>query len=690
MSNTPATESDSVRQRLREVALYGLAAQDDALLAEPWVAVEVINGAVIEHFLRHDCDCCAGVPAPVRFRPWRKRRSSPKIMKFVRFLERTGRVSTPGDLDDNLRILDEYIEQLRGDGYSDKTIRPYRSGCANLIVWLHLSRIRLRDLTPDLLGQFQKRQFICSIPGVFLGQRTHSPGIASVAEVRGFLKHLVEVDRIEPLERAPVAAALPECLEQFGTWLARNRDISAGSIHRYTSLIAAILPALGDDPDAYDARLIRRALFEHIEHRTRSHVRLLTTSMRMYLRFLVSEGRVAAALIAAVPTVPQWQLSTLPRYISTGDVERTIQSCGDDHAGVRDRAILLLLARLSELPRYISIDDVERVIGSCDTATPAGLRDRAMLLLLARLALRAGDVTNLRLGDVDWKNARLSVCGKSGREVALPLPQDVGDGLLDYIELTRPRLDEARVFLTVHAPHRPFASSAAIAQIVRRALGRAGVDNAHPRGASLMRHSAATPLCAPGHRWRLSAPSCDIARQTPRPFTQRSICPCFCRWRSRGSEMPDDHERASRALSRVQAASRLQAAQRGTHVARLGGPCHGPRRRIRQYRRDDRLGVRGDIARNHARQAIRCSLFRRLAARRGRASRDPSTGCCWPKDQAEVRPAFADARTDQSADGGCPVPTTGRFNHATYLPLHDRADGCCRSHYFVGDFSVYS
>ena len=37
MSNTPTTESDSVRQRLRDVALYGLAAQDDALLAEPWV-----------------------------------------------------------------------------------------------------------------------------------------------------------------------------------------------------------------------------------------------------------------------------------------------------------------------------------------------------------------------------------------------------------------------------------------------------------------------------------------------------------------------------------------------------------------------------------------------------------------------------------------------------------------------------
>ena len=137
-------------------------------LALNCIAVEAINGAVIEQYLQHDCECCASVPAPVRFRPWRKRRSSPKIVRFVRFLESTGRVPTPGDLHDNLRILDEYIERLRGDGYSGKTIRPYRSGCASLIVWLHLSRIRLRDLTPDLLGQFQDRQFICSIPGVFL------------------------------------------------------------------------------------------------------------------------------------------------------------------------------------------------------------------------------------------------------------------------------------------------------------------------------------------------------------------------------------------------------------------------------------------------------------------------------------------------------------------------------------------
>ena len=428
------------------------------------IAVEAIDGAVIEQYLQHDCECRAGVPAPVRFRPWRKRRSSPKIMGFVRFLERTGRVLTPGELNDNLRILDEYIERLRGDGYSDKTIGPYRSGCASLIVWLHLSRIRLGDLTPELLRQFQERQFICSIPGVFHGQRTHSPGPDSVAGVRGFLRHLVEIGRIEPLEPAAESASRPQCLERFAAWLERNRDLSAATVHRYTALIAAILPALGDDPHAYDAAQIRRALFEHIEHRSRSNARLLTTSMRMYLRFLVSEGRVAAALIAAVPTVPQWQLSTLPRYISSADVERTIQSCGDGLAGVRDRAVLLLLARL---------------------------------------ALRAGDIVDLRLIDIDWDRAVIHVSGKSRRETALPLPQDVGDALYTYITTVRPQtdepqLDKQKVFLGARAPHRPFRNPGIVTKIARRALDRANVVTFAGRGAHVFRHSQATALLRSG------------------------------------------------------------------------------------------------------------------------------------------------------------------------------------------------
>ncbi len=185
---------------------------------------------------------------------------------------------------------------------------------------------------------------------------------------------------------------------------------------------------------------------------------MLSISMRMYLRFLVSEGSVAAALVEVVPTVPQWRLSTLPRYIPAEDVERTIASCGDGFVGVRDRAILLLLARL---------------------------------------ALRAGDIAALRLGDIDWDRAEIRVPGKSRRHTALPLPQDAGDALYAYITTARPKVDEPQVFLCSRAPYRPFAKSAVTA-IARRALDRAGVATPATRGAHVFRHSQATNLLRSG------------------------------------------------------------------------------------------------------------------------------------------------------------------------------------------------
>ena len=170
----------------------------------------------------------------------------------------------------------------------------------------------------------------------------------------------------------------------FSVWLERNRGIRARTIRRYIGALTTILPALGGDPRTYDAALIRRVLLESIEHLGREAARDRVTAMRMYLRFLVSEGCVAPALVEAVPTVPRWRLSGLPRYIPADDVERAIASCGSD---------------------------------------PLGVRDRAILLLLARLALRAGDIVALRLGDIDWDRAEIRVSGKSGRRTALPLPQ---------------------------------------------------------------------------------------------------------------------------------------------------------------------------------------------------------------------------------------------------------------------------
>ncbi len=422
------------------------------------IELKAVDGTVIDRFLQHDCRCAAS-SAPVRLRRWRKCRTSPKLMTFIRFLERTGRVDTPGELDDNFRLLDAFLSDLRRDAYATATIKLYRHGCGGLLVWLHLSRLRLADLSPDVYARFRNRQFVCSIPGVFCGQKARSPETAYETEIDGFLKHLVAIGRIEPL--APGETEVTPCrrLRRYAAWLECNRGISPGTIRQHVRLIAEMLPRLGDDPAAYDATLIRRVLFEQMQPWSRAYAQRLTTAMRMYLRFLVSESCIATALIGAVPTVPMWRLSGLPRYIPAEDIERAIASCGND---------------------------------------PLSVRDRAILLLLARLALRAGDIVALRLGDIEWDKATIRVSGKSRQPAALPLPQDVGDALYAYIATVRPSVAEEEVFLCANAPCRPLTDSSTVSAVAERALDRAGVATHANRGAYVFRHSQATALLRTG------------------------------------------------------------------------------------------------------------------------------------------------------------------------------------------------
>lgn len=421
------------------------------------VELKKVDATIVYRFLRHDCHCGASC-ASVRIQRWRKRRRSPQVMRFVRFLEQSGRIETPGELEDNLSLLDAFLGGLRAGGYAAATIDRHRYASTALIVWLHLSRIRLCDLTSDVVARFRNRQFAPWIPGVFRGREAWLPDTYAT-ELRGFLRHLVAIGRIETSEPASIEPTWPVLLDRFAVWLESHRGIGPRTIRRHVRLIAGMMPELGDDPRAYDTALIRDVLHRNIQRRSRGYAPVLPTTMRMYLRFLASEARIEPGLVAAVPSVPQKQLSSLPHYIASDDVERVIATCGDN---------------------------------------ATGLRDRAILLLLARLALRAGDIAGLRLADVDWDRARIRVSGKSRREAILPLPQDAGDALHAYIATARPKADVDKVFLCTYPPWRGFASSTAVGSVARRALDRAGIKTYATRGAHVFRHSQATALLRSG------------------------------------------------------------------------------------------------------------------------------------------------------------------------------------------------
>jgi site-specific recombinase XerD len=128
------------------------------------------------------------------------------------------------------------------------------------------------------------------------------------------------------------------------------------------------------------------------------------------------------------------------------------------------------------------------------TLGPAAYRDRTILSLLAGLGLRAGEVATLELDDLDWHTGQLRIrAGKCRRERMLPLPQEVGAALAEYLQHGRPHHRERRVFFTLTNPAGTVQASA-VSAIVRRNLVRAGIPMGRLTGAHMLRHTAASRM----------------------------------------------------------------------------------------------------------------------------------------------------------------------------------------------------
>jgi integrase len=187
--------------------------------------------------------------------------------------------------------------------------------------------------------------------------------------------------------------------------------------------------------------------------------KLMVTAIRSFLRFLFQRGQIEIDLAEAVPTVADWRLSTIPKYLS--------------------------------------VEEIEGLLDACDQSTNIGRRNYAILVLLARLGLRAGEVVGLELDDIDWRTGEIVVRGKGLLHDRLPLLPEVGEAFAAYLRWDRPLVSTRRVFLRTQAPLRGFAGPSTVSTIVRRALERAGL-NPPLKGAHLLRHSLATEMLRSG------------------------------------------------------------------------------------------------------------------------------------------------------------------------------------------------
>lgn len=112
--------------------------------------------------------------------------------------------------------------------------------------------------------------------------------------------------------------------------------------------------------------------------------------------------------------------------------------------------------------------DIAKLLDTIDRDSTKGKRDYAIMLLGTVLGLRACDVVALKLTDIDWLRGEIRIVqSKTSNPVILPLTQDVGEALKDYILNARPSTADKEIFLRIRAPHTRLSAAATVGDIYR-------------------------------------------------------------------------------------------------------------------------------------------------------------------------------------------------------------------------------
>ena len=253
-------------------------------------------------------------------------------------------------------------------------------------------------------------------------------------------------------------------LEDFDDYLVRLKGLAPGTRKTYCFWVSRFLATFCGTA-APNWSLLRGSVLSTFVQNEASRLKrngrgAPGVALRALLRYLGFLGVIQDGLQGAIPQRPRWK-----------------------HVG---------------LPRYLPSADVDRVVAGALNGSARGLRNHAILLLLARTGLRAHEVAQLSLDDIDWIAGSICCRSKKSRtERTLPLAHDVGAALADYLRRGRPACSFRTIFLRVIPPFDPFTGSAAVCRIARRALTRFGILNT-PAAAHLFRHTAATRMLRGG------------------------------------------------------------------------------------------------------------------------------------------------------------------------------------------------
>lgn len=349
--------------------------------------------------------------------------------------------------------IGSFADSLGAMGYAADSIhRQVRIG-ACFSQWLGQGAVTPQGITPGHLTRYLRyRARRC---------RPCRGDLAALTHLMDFLRRegVIPAEEVAVRERT----AMDRCADAYEVYLREGRALATATIVNYVPFARDFLRHCFGAKPVEISCLSASDVLRYVRHQAprlhRKRAKLMTTALRSFLRYARYRGEVDVDLAAAVPVVPNWSMTTIPRAIAP--------------------------------------DQVRQLLASIDRRSRTGRRDYAIVLLLARLGLRSGEVASLTLDDVDWEAGQLTVHGKSGRRNELPLFAEVGEAIAAYLQDGRPHSASRFVFLRAKAPVRGFRGASGIGSIVRHALQRGGIDSPS-MGPHQFRHGLATEMLRQG------------------------------------------------------------------------------------------------------------------------------------------------------------------------------------------------
>ena len=363
------------------------------------------------------------------------------------------------------RLVVDALGELERLGYSERSRNRYRA------TWEHLVEFSRRkelgdefstDLAVRFLEEYRVREEQADEPGD--GWRRHMAFgvnvLADFAKNRRIERAFTEVQTIH------LAPAMQKTLRDYEQYCKDRLHLRPWTLHRRTVDLTIFLDFLHSRKARTLNQIQAADLSEFVScrgHLQPKTVARIVSDIRSFLRFLTMRGVLQKDLSAGLPKI------RVPR-------DATIPSVWDQEL-------------------------IVRLLGTVDRSSAKGKRDYAILLLACRLGLRAGDIRTLKLDNLRWAESTIEITqAKTGTPLTLPLTNEVGEALIDYLKSGRPQTTHRAVFLKVNPPFDPFRENNNLHHIVTYWRRLAGITfrSSQKRGLHSLRHTLATRLLEKG------------------------------------------------------------------------------------------------------------------------------------------------------------------------------------------------